>query len=78
MGFPHSSRWTREPLLRKGLTVSSAITTEQKAIRLLEALERAGRSVSSVVVEGRRIEVKFVGELAVDEFERIEMRHDKA
>ncbi|MCK0103336.1 hypothetical protein [Pseudohalocynthiibacter sp. F2068] len=58
--------------------MSSATTTEQKAIRLLQALERAGKSVSSVVVEGRRIEVKFEGVPTVDEFERIEMRHGKA
>lgn len=62
----------------KGLALSSATTTEQKAIRLLEALERAGKAVTSVVVEGRRIEVKFDGVQTTDEFERIEMRHDKA
>lgn len=56
----------------------SSATTEQKAIRLLHALERAGKAVSSVVVEGRRIEVKFDGGLPSDEFERLEMRHGKA
>ena len=61
----------------RGLTVNSATTTEQKAIRLLQAVERAGKAVSSVVVEGRRIEVKFDGGQLVDEFERIEMRHGK-
>ncbi len=56
----------------------SSATTEQKAIRLLQALERSGKAVSSVVVEGRRIEVKFEGGLPSDEFERLEMRHGKA
>lgn len=56
----------------------SSATTEQKAIRLLQALERTGKAVSSVVVEGRRIEVKFEGGLPGDEFERLEMRHGKA
>ncbi|MEP4038261.1 hypothetical protein [Pseudophaeobacter sp.] len=56
----------------------SSATTEQKAIKLLEALEHAGKSVSSVVVEGRRIEVKFEGCLPSDEFAKIEMRHGKA
>lgn len=55
--------------------MSSATTTEQKAIRLLEALERAGKAVTSVVVEGRRIEVKFEGGTTADEFDRIDMRH---
>lgn len=77
MGLSHSSHRTREPLRRKGLTVSSAGTTEQKAIRLLEALERTGKAVTSVVVEGRRIEVKFEGGVPTDEFERIDMRHGK-
>ena len=57
--------------------MSSATTTERKAISLLEALERAGKAVTSVVVEGRRIEVKFEGGVARDEFERIDMRHGK-
>lgn len=56
----------------------SSATTEQKAIRLLQAMERTGKAVSSVVVEGRRIEVKFDGGLPSDEFERLEMRHGKA
>jgi hypothetical protein len=58
--------------------VGSALTTEQKAIRLLQALERSGRAVSSVVVEGRRIEVKLGGGPIVDEFDGVKMRHDKA
>ncbi|WP_278922587.1 hypothetical protein [Pseudophaeobacter profundi] len=45
---------------------------------MLQALERAGKAVSAVVVEGRRIEVKFESGSTVDEFERIEMRHGKA
>ena len=58
--------------------MSSADATERKAIKLLEALERAGKTVSAVVVDGRRIEVKFDGGSIVDEFDRIDMRHGKA
>lgn len=57
--------------------MSSANATEHKAIKLLKALERSGKTVSSVVVEGRRIEVKFDGGSIVDEFDRIDMRHGK-
>lgn len=51
--------------------------TEIQAIRLLKALEDAGKAVCGVVVEGRRIELKLCEEQADDEFERIDMRHGK-
>lgn len=57
--------------------MSAAKTTEQKAIRLLKALEGAGKAVTSVVVEGRRIEIMLSGGQSVDEFEGIDMRHGK-
>nr|WP_309503596.1 hypothetical protein [uncultured Roseovarius sp.] len=57
--------------------MSAAKTTEQKAIKLLKALESAGKAVSSVVVEGRRIEVKLSVVQTADEFDGIDMRHGK-
>ena len=53
-------------------------TIEKKALSLLSALERAGKSVSSVAVEGRRIEILLSTGEAVDEFDKLEMRHGKA
>ncbi len=56
----------------------AGLTIEQKALRALIAFERAGRSVRRVTLEGRKIELVLSSEAEVDEFERIEMRHDKA
>ncbi|NDW47476.1 hypothetical protein [Ruegeria sp. PrR005] len=53
-------------------------TIEKKALSLLSALERAGKSVSSVAVEGRRIEILLSTGEAIDEFDKLEMRHGKA
>lgn len=52
-------------------------TIEQKALRLLNAFERAGKSVGRVTVDGKRIELVLVELPAVDEFERVNMRHGK-
>lgn len=52
-------------------------TIEEKALRLLNAFERAGRSVGRVTVDGKKIELVLVDPAAMDEFERIDMRHDK-
>lgn len=54
-----------------------AITTEQKALSLLNAFEKAGKTVSSVVVEGKRIEIKIQPREDSDEFDRIDMRYGK-
>lgn len=51
---------------------------EQKALVLLNAFERAGKAVSRVTVEGRRIELVLTPAKQEDEFERIDMRHDQA
>ncbi|WP_425050475.1 hypothetical protein [Psychromarinibacter sp. S121] len=50
---------------------------EQKALGLLNAFERAGKSVSRVLVDGRKIELVLEqrGAAEADEFERIDMRH---
>lgn len=54
-----------------------ATTTEQKALSLLKAFEEAGKTVSSVVVEGKRIEIKIQPREDSDEFDRIDMRYGK-
>ena len=51
---------------------------EKKALSLLSAVELSGRTVSSVVVEGHRIEVVLASSNKVDDFDGIDMRHDKA
>ena len=53
-------------------------TIEEKALRLLSAFERAGRTVGRVTVDGRKIELELVGDQPADEFARIDMRHGKA
>ena len=50
---------------------------EEKALRLLHVFERAGRSVRRVTVDGKKIELVLADTPVVDEFERIDMRHDK-
>jgi hypothetical protein len=50
---------------------------EEKAIGLLRAFERAGKSVSRVSVDGRKIEIVLAKEFEGDEFDRIDMRHGK-
>ena len=51
---------------------------EDKALRLLAAFERAGKSVGRVTVEGKKIELVLVEPGHVDEFERVEMTYGKA
>lgn len=50
---------------------------EQQALGLLRAFERAGRNVKRVVIEGKRIELELVQGDSQDEFDGIDMRHDK-
>ncbi|WP_081533240.1 hypothetical protein [Rhodovulum sp. P5] len=50
---------------------------EKKALDLLNALEGAGKSVSRIAVEGRRIEIVLTSDTMADEFDRIDMRHGK-
>ena len=52
-------------------------TIEEKALRLLNAFECAGRSVGRVTVDGKKIELVLVEPVTIDEFDRIDMRHDK-
>lgn len=53
------------------------LSVEQRALALLNTFERAGKSVSRVTIEGRRIELVLASEQTADEFDRIDMRHDK-
>lgn len=50
---------------------------EQRALRLLKTFENAGKTVSRVTIEGRRIEIVLSKEQDVDEFDGIDMRHGK-
>lgn len=50
---------------------------EQKALELLNTFERAGKSVGRVTVEGRKIELVLMPTELPDDFEGIDMRHDK-
>ncbi|EET47046.1 hypothetical protein [Thalassobium sp. R2A62] len=52
-------------------------TIEEKALRLLNAFECAGKSVGRVTIDGKKIELVLAGPTTVDEFDRIDMRHDK-
>ncbi|QFT59188.1 hypothetical protein FIU94_10155 [Sulfitobacter sp. THAF37] len=53
----------------------AATNMEQKALSLLRAFERAGKMVTRVSIDGRKIELELsTGEIA-DEFDRIDMRH---
>lgn len=56
----------------------AATKIEQKALSLLQAFESAGKTVSRVVVDGRKIEVVLHAvQNDQDEFERLDMRHGK-
>jgi len=50
---------------------------EQSALSLLTAFEKAGKSVSRVIVEGKRIELVLSTEHDADDLDRIDMRHGK-
>ncbi|MEB8387534.1 hypothetical protein OO012_09865 [Rhodobacteraceae bacterium KMM 6894] len=56
----------------------SAAKIEQRALSLLNTFENAGKTVSRVTIEGRKIELVLSKEHVVDEFEGIDMRHGKA
>lgn len=50
---------------------------EQRALSLLSAFESAGKSVSRITIDGKRIELVLSREHEIDEFDGIDMRHDK-
>lgn len=51
---------------------------EERALRLLKAFENAGRPVSRVTIEGKKIELVLTTEQTPDEYAGIDMRYDKA
>ena len=55
----------------------SGSKVEDKALRLLKAFENAGKSVTRVAIEGRRIEIVLSKAQDGDEFEDIDMRYGK-
>jgi uncharacterized protein YkuJ len=56
----------------------ASTSLEKKALRMLDAFERAGRPVCRVTIDGRKIEFVFDRSEDADEFDRIDMRHGKA
>ncbi len=66
--------WTITP---QGWTKMARTTIEEKALRLLSAFERAGRTVGRVTVDGRKIELVLLSDQPTDEFERLDMRYGK-
>lgn len=55
----------------------SATNIEQKALRLLNAFEDAGKTVSRVAIDGRKIEIVLTRAKENDDFAGIDMRHGK-
>ncbi|MGR3507655.1 MAG: hypothetical protein ACU0CQ_00400 [Sulfitobacter sp.] len=55
----------------------TATNIEQRALRLLKMFENAGKLVSAVTIEGRKIEITLIKGDDSDEFDRIGMRHDQ-
>jgi len=53
------------------------VRIEDRALRLLNAFERAGKSVGRVTIDGKKIELVLADATKLDEFDRIDMRHDK-
>lgn len=52
-------------------------TIEERALRLLRVFEAAGKNVSRVTIEGKRIELVLTKHQDSDEFDGIDMRYDK-
>jgi hypothetical protein len=65
---------------RKPKVVAVALSKiEQQALRMLDDLERRGRSVSRVTIEGKRVEFEFAkSEEGSDEFDGLDMKYGKA
>lgn len=52
-------------------------TIEERALRLLRVFEAAGKNVSRVTIEGKRIELVLTKPQDSDEFDGMDMRYDK-
>jgi hypothetical protein len=55
----------------------SATNIEQRALGLLNAFENAGKTVSRVSIDGRKIEIVLTANKKTDEYEGIDMHHGK-
>ncbi|MFT6604855.1 MAG: hypothetical protein ACJA2X_000031 [Halocynthiibacter sp.] len=71
-----AARTVIETVLDVGKQMAGS-SIEQKAIGLLRAFESAGKPVSRVMIDGRKIELVLEQSKVIDEFEGIDMRHDK-
>lgn len=52
-------------------------TIEERALRMLRVFEAAGKTVSRVTIEGKRIELVLTKPQDSDEFDGVDMRYDK-
>jgi len=57
---------------------ASKSNVELKALSLLNTFEKAGKTVNSITIDGRRIQLILTKGETVDEFDGIDMRHGKA
>ena len=55
----------------------SANRIEQRALRVLNTFENAGKSVTRVTIDGRKIELVLSKGQDEDEFDMIDMSHGK-
>jgi hypothetical protein len=55
----------------------SKARVEDRALSLLNTFENAGKTVTRVTVDGRKIEIELSKDQSVDEYDGIDMRHDK-
>jgi hypothetical protein len=53
-------------------------SVEQRALGLLRVFEAAGKTVSRITIEGKRIELELAKQQDADEFAGLDMRYDKA
>ena len=55
----------------------SGSNIEQRALSLVNAFEKSGRTVASITIDGKKIELVLAIAQSSDEFDRIGMRHDQ-
>ncbi|QPO08233.1 hypothetical protein SAMN04488041_101364 [Sulfitobacter pontiacus] len=55
----------------------SGSNIEQRALSLVNAFEKSGRTVASITIDGKKIELVLSIGQPIDEFDKIGMRHDK-
>ena len=55
----------------------SGSSIEQRALSLVNAFEKSGRTVTGITIDGKKIELVLDIVQPIDEFDKIGMRHDK-